>query len=337
VISPNGKFVAAIDSASGSLALWQNGNSVESPIPDVKGISALASSPRGWRFGIGLHNGRVMTLPWPRSRQSEDPRTFKVPRVDVRAPVTALAFDSKGRDLAVATEDGNSGVAIHWLTGQDLTKKAVLPAPGLREINALAFSPTDSTLLVSVHHDSLITVWNLASREPVDSLRGHTGYVYAVAFHPKGHVFATGSKDRTVMVWNTATWRAADTLRDHSDNVYDVAFSPDGSLLLSAGRDGHVTVWDTNRWKHLADLHHHRGAVRTARFSTDGNTLLTASEDSTLIVWTRETGCDGCSQDELVAHAEARIEREDSLLRQSGGEYGPHSWETGGISRPSRR
>jgi len=339
VIGANGRLVAAIDSASGSLALWWEGVPVQSPTLDIQAISALAISPSGWRLGLGFHDGRVMILVWSYPLRPEHPRTFNVP--DPAHPggsVTALAFDSKGKNLAVATHHGKDRVSIRWLTGEHWAERNVLSASGLGEIHALAFSPTDSTLLVSVHHNSLVNVWNLTSRERVDSLKGHTGYVYAVAFHPRGHIFATGSKDKTVRVWSTDTWRADTTLRDHSDNVYDVAFSPDGNLMVSAGRDGHVTVWDANKWRHLGDLQHHRGAVRTARFSKDGNTLLTASEDSTLIVWnSRGTICNGCSAAELIDSAEARIEREKSFLGRSGGGYGVHSMETAGISRPSRR
>ena len=78
------------------------------------------------------------------------------------------------------------------------------------------------------------------------TLKGHDGYVSAVAFSPNGKVIASGSYDMTVKTWNGLACKEGATLKGHTDTVRAVAFSPVGNLLATGSRDGTVKLWDVS-------------------------------------------------------------------------------------------
>lgn len=55
-------------------------------------------------------------------------------------------------------------------------------------------------IAVSVSYDSDARVWDLARKECLHILKGHTGNLYAVAFD--GKKIVTGGMDKTVRVWD---------------------------------------------------------------------------------------------------------------------------------------
>ena len=90
--------------------------------------------------------------------------------------------------------------------------------------------------------DETVKLWDVASGEPIASLKGHEGEVWSVAFSPDGKMLASrgGTFDNTVKLWDVDNREPIATLEGHMDVVSSVAFLSDGTRL--AARSGYSAV-----------------------------------------------------------------------------------------------
>jgi WD40 repeat protein len=72
--------------------------------------------------------------------------------------------------------------------------------------------------------------WNAAA---LQTLEGHTGYVWSVAFLPDSKQVISGSGNWIVQLWDTAMEAPQQTLEGHTSYIRSVAFSPDSKQVVS--------------------------------------------------------------------------------------------------------
>jgi polyadenylation factor subunit 2 len=70
---------------------------------------------------------------------------------------------------------------------------------------AVAWHPIHHDYLVTGGSDGSILHWNVGHGAPLDVVQfAHESNVWALAFHPLGHLLASGSNDHTTRFWSRA-------------------------------------------------------------------------------------------------------------------------------------
>ncbi|KAK6476051.1 transducin beta-like protein 3 [Huso huso] len=121
------------------------------------------------------------------------------------------------------------------------TWKAIHTAP----VASMTFDPT-STLLATGGCDSTIKVWDVVKQYCTHNLKGSSGVVHVVEFHPdisRLQLFSS-SMDCKIRIWDLKSSKCVSVLESHYSAVTSLSFAADGNTLVSSGRDKICIVWD---------------------------------------------------------------------------------------------
>jgi WD40 repeat protein len=228
--------------------------------------------------------------------------------------IWSLAFSPDGKRLVTGSLDStakvwdaNNGTALRTLSGhRDM-------------ILSVAFSPNGKLVATaSADHTAMLWDVDLGQRDtggrnvtaPLQELRGHSNFVYAVAFSPDGKFLATGSADHTAKIWQVDSGKELGTFggskQDDNDiEVRSVCFSPDGQRLATAGTDGAVRIWNAAMRSSLvlggipllkvftnftSAPGTRRPALNSVAFSPNSDMVAAGSDDGTVQIWEASTG-----------------------------------------------
>lgn len=273
-----GKTLASSDQESGIVRLWDvaTGASITTIKTHSRGVVALSPDGKMVATQDGSKSWEELWL-W-------DVATGK--RVEgfgrVVTGVSTLAFTTDGKTLACG---GRIGGLL--LVDTATYKQRPISDLGSRKDGdvSLSFSSDGLRLASAGAEDRTIRIWDVTAGTNVATLRGHKGYVRAVALSPCGNTVASGSRDKTVRVWDVTTGKVLATLSDHQGEVHAVAYHPRGRLLASADQAGTIRLWDARTGELVSEVRGDAGAVHALAFSLDGRTLASGGEDHTVKLW----------------------------------------------------
>ncbi|XP_053327496.1 transducin beta-like protein 3 [Spea bombifrons] len=198
------------------------------------------------------------------------------------------------------------------------TWKAIHTAP----VASMTFDST-STLLATGGCDSTIKIWDVIKQYCTHNLKGSSGVVHLVQFHPdmsRLQLFSS-SMDYTIRMWDLKSSRCLCVLETHYSAVTSLCFSPDGDTMISSGRDKICTVWDlkTRSSKRTVPVYESVEFVlllpdspETTDQEKDTKPLhfLTAGSKGMLRVW--DAASAKCVRSQTLPHATAKISEDET-------------------------
>jgi WD40 repeat protein/transcriptional regulator with XRE-family HTH domain len=128
---------------------------------------------------------------------------------------------------------------------------AMLKRPALADIFepllAVAFDPSQPTMLAAVTETGIIRIWDTAHHKQLFMLESTGDATISLVYSPDGTLLASGGKDRIVRLWEARMGEYRQILtaaaEHHHSPIRAVSFSADGRLLASRDEDGVVCIW----------------------------------------------------------------------------------------------
>ncbi|XP_039973137.1 transducin beta-like protein 3 [Xiphias gladius] len=170
-------------------------------------------------------------------------------------------------------------------------------------VASMTFDST-STLLATGGCDGTIKLWDVVKQYCTHNLKGSSGVVHLVQFHPdisRLQLFSS-SLDCGIRLWDLRSSQCVCVLQSHYSAVTSLCFSRDGGTMVSSGRDKICTVWDlkTRKAKRTVPVYEAVEGVVLLPENKDFSQIgvkskdlhfITAGSKGVLRVWEASTAC----------------------------------------------
>jgi WD40 repeat protein/serine/threonine protein kinase len=267
-----------------TVALWdRETGQPRLPSPATSNVVwSLAFSPDGSRLAVGGASPQVEV------REANSGDVLWAKHEPKLPQAMSVAFSPDGKTLAVGFGKYSRLDVFEVTLYEVATGQAMWTFPGPKGgVNDLAFHPDGRHLAVA--GSGVVEVWDVVGHTKVHELRGHSKWIYCLAFSPDGKWLATGGWDRTVKLRDAATGEEKLTIFGHDGFVLDLAFSPDGRSLASASEDRSGRLWEVPSGRQIGVFHGHTDFVQAVAFAPDGRGIASGGLEGTLKVWDRRT------------------------------------------------
>lgn len=244
----------------------------------ISGAEEIAKVPGRWIDSVAASaESKLIAFAAGRELHVRDASDPKFSRVFTHEKSVAdVAFDPKGRRIAVATYNG----AWLWYAKIAEQKPYILKWAGSHV--ALAWS-ADGKFLMSAMQENQLHGWRVADDKNL-KMGGYPAKVKSLAFLAKGQLLATSGANG-VVVWpfvgatGPMGKQAAEIGFDESAMVVRVAGMPGGQMVAAGLDDGRVWVCNLAA-QGITPLKAEKGAAITAlTMTTDGKRVAWGDED----------------------------------------------------------
>lgn len=278
-----GDFLGTVgvwDGTSGSW-LWRR---IARPVAPY----SCAFSPDGSRVAFAYRDGVVAIYDAKTGAQYQTMTGGK----DV---LWCVAFSPDGRMVAAC---GNAGIVRLW---DSKTGATLGNLEGSLKLVTLAFTP-DSQSLIAAGEAQTIFCWNIPYREPVQRIRGRTGPIALVRFHPDQQHLISIETDGAGRLWPLPGEAEAKNGGTTLSRLFAGEISPNGRMLAAVHLGSSVSdrclalITAVAEPPRIADEPAKPVTVRQNRyiwamaFSRDGRKLFLGVGDATLSAWDTATG-----------------------------------------------
>lgn len=197
-------------------------------------------------------------------------------------PITALAFDPSGKELAVG---GYHEVTIWNVADGTLLRR--LSGLGERTYS-VAYTRDGSKLVVAGGTPARLGEVKLLSAADgtlVWHFGSFTDCALSVALSPDEQHLAIAGADNMARVIAMATGKEELRVKDHSDWIMSVCWSPDGRRIATASRDKTCKVFDATSGELVTTFAEHGEPVLSITYHSDGKHAISAGADSRIRYW----------------------------------------------------
>lgn len=278
--SPDGRLLVSTGRDT-TMKLWdlQNGRIVRSFVGHSRPIQAVAFSPRGDRIVSGGYD--QLTILWEVD-VPEEPRSLAT----IGNSTFAVALSPDTQIMALA---GNPGI-VHLrrkATGQNIRSLPTLPAvPVIWDVSFDA----GGDRIAAGYSDGAVRVWNTATGELLQTMRGHDKPVLDLAYSRDGKRIASYGGDGTAKLWNVDTGNEITVLEKGGPLTGAVDFSPDSKIIAVTAVRGTVVLRraDSGQMLGLLQSPARTPTFQCLAFSPDGTHVAAGSGDDAIRLWRME-------------------------------------------------
>ncbi|XVF64752.1 hypothetical protein PTKIN_Ptkin09bG0192200 [Pterospermum kingtungense] len=148
-------------------------------------------------------------------------------------------------------------------------------------VNNTSVSP-DGKLLAVLGDSVECLIADAQSGKVTSSLKGHLDYSFASAWHPDGHILATGNQDTTCRLWDIRNLsKSLAVLKGRMGAIRALKFTSDGQFLAMAEPADFVHVFDTKSGYVNCQEIDLFGEIAGISFSPDTESLFVGVADRT--------------------------------------------------------
>jgi WD40 repeat protein len=200
--------------------------------------------------------------------------------------ITSLAFPPQGDTMVSGSDDGTIRV---WVPSQILD-------PAITEYEPLnVWHAPDRVTSVDINPNLQIaaagsyqevSIWNLGTGEPIQTLGELSGWVREIAISPNGGYLAVADSSNHLRLWSTGNWALThDIPLDGFESITALDFSPNSLMIALGGKNGKVVVWNlANNTLHDPQTRYPYPVTDVA-FHPQENILISSYRDGLVRLW----------------------------------------------------